>query len=174
MKVAIAAVATCCAVYLGLIGLAAGAVDGRVLGIHGLTLRRGRHSFTHLGTTRWTWCAFDSIGVPAALQLTAIAASDCPTCGHLIAVHIRDGGLDDEAAVLWLPAPRPSGHLMNDFCSSADLYCSTNHLEAGAPRRGPDGRAVSLSDALEIGRETWSDIIDVDLATFVAGPGSAR
>jgi hypothetical protein len=39
---------------------------GALVGIHGLTLRSTRHRFVHDGRSHHTWCAFDSIGIPAA------------------------------------------------------------------------------------------------------------
>ena len=54
---------------------------GSIVGIHGLTLRSTRHRFEIDGLARHTWCAFDAVGIPAALGLDAVAHSDCPACG---------------------------------------------------------------------------------------------
>jgi len=43
--------------------------DRRLVGIHGLTLRPGRHTIEHEHVPHFTWCAFDAIGIPAALGL---------------------------------------------------------------------------------------------------------
>ncbi len=64
---------------------------GRLVGIHGLTLRTTRHRFTAAGRTHHTWCAFDSIGIPAALHLDAVAHTDCPTCSGPLEVRIHQG-----------------------------------------------------------------------------------
>src|SRR5437868_1820615 len=54
--------------------------DGRLVGVHGLTLRPARHSFAHTGRTHWTWCAFNSVGIPAALGIDAEVRTTCPAC----------------------------------------------------------------------------------------------
>jgi hypothetical protein len=54
--------------------------DGRLVGIHGLTLRPTQHAFVHAERTHWTWCAFDSVGIPAALGVDAEARTTCPAC----------------------------------------------------------------------------------------------
>lgn len=62
--------------------------DRRLVGIHGLTLRTTRHHFVHHARTHQTWCAFDSIGIPAALAIDAVAHTDCPTYGRHIDVEM--------------------------------------------------------------------------------------
>lgn len=138
--------------------------DGRLVGIHGLTLERTRHSFDHGGVIRHTWCAFDSVGIPATLGLTATARTDCPTCGRPISVHVRAGLVDEDGPLLWLLRPQSTSHLMNDFCSVADLYCSLEHLEQRIDRREMVGRVASLREAVTLGCETWDDVARSDLS----------
>lgn len=137
--------------------------DGRVVGIHGLTLRTTRHSFEHARVVRHTWCAFDSVGIPAALHLDATARSDCPTCGRTIALEISGGRVDVDRLVLWLPNPDASSHLMNDFCAAADVYCSPEHLEQRIGPRRVAGRVATVDEAVALGRATWAEIVDLDL-----------
>lgn len=138
--------------------------DGRLVGIHGLTLRRTRHSFEHDGRVHHTWCAFDSVGIPAALRLDASAATDCPACGALLLLEVRGGSVDDSDVVLWLPTPASTKHLINEFCASADLYCSIEHLEDRVDVASGGGRAVTLADAATLGADTWADVVGVDVA----------
>lgn len=55
--------------------------EGRLVGVHGLTMRPTRHRFTDAGHEHHTWCAVDSIGIPAALDVENVAHTDCPGCG---------------------------------------------------------------------------------------------
>lgn len=132
--------------------------DGVLIGVHGLTARPTRHRFVHAGRLHHTWCAFDSVGIPAAMSLDAVATSDCPTCGRQVTVELREGDAADEAVALWLPTPERNSDLMKDFCASADLYCSTDHLRQRVDVHRSHGRVVPLDEALALGRETWSDI----------------
>lgn len=62
--------------------------------------------------------------------------------------------------MLWLPS-LTGQHLMNTFCSAADLYCSRAHLDERVGEA--DGEAVDLERAAELGRETWADVAGLDL-----------
>jgi hypothetical protein len=53
---------------------------------------------------------------------------------------------------------------MNEFCATADLYCSTDHLRASIDVDRP-GAVTTLAAAAVLGRDVWADVADVDLAT---------
>jgi len=129
--------------------------QGRVVGVHGLTLRETRHSFVHAGRSHSTWCAFDSIGIPAALAIDAEARTTCPSCGQALHIPIRSGHPEVSDVALWLPSPTIR-HLMADFCAAADLYCGRDHLERRIdPFRHP-GEVLDLPRAAALGRTTWA------------------
>ena len=138
--------------------------DGRLIGIHGLTLRASRHRIDHDGLTHQTWCAFDAIGIPAALRLTATAHTDCPVCGTPLTVAITEGVAVRDTALLWLPAS--SGrNLLADFCAKADLYCGRTHVESAAS----PGRVIDVSTAADLGRTTWAAVRPVGIAGVLHG-----
>lgn len=143
--------------------------DGRLVGVHGLTGRATRQGFTHAGRHHHTWCAFDSVGIPAAMSLNATATSACPTCRRKLTVTFQRGDAVDEALALWLPTPERRSNLMDDFCASADLYCSSDHLRQGVDVDVRPGRVMSLQETGELGRETWADVAHV--ATAQERPG---
>src|SRR5438270_4516032 len=101
---------------------------GWVVGVHGLTLRPTRHRFVHAGRTYRTWCAFDAIGIPAALAIDAEAQTTCPSCDRALEIPIHGGHPEISGVVLWLPSA-DIRHLIADFCATADLYCGREHLE---------------------------------------------
>lgn len=137
---------------------------GRLVGIHGLTLQRTRHWLEEDGRVHHTWCAFDSVGIPAALGLDATASTECPSCGTPIRVDVRQCRVEPGGAVLWLPPPPDvGGHLMNEFCAAADLYCTVEHLHARVGDGHGGGRVVALLDVAPLGREVWADVAGVDV-----------
>lgn len=135
--------------------------DGRLVGVHGLTLRPTRHRFVAGGRVHHTWCAFDSIGIPAALGLSAQASTTCPTCERPVEVALRAGTPDPGPQVVWLPAAG-GDHLMATFCASADAYCSLEHLGQRIDRSAAAGEVVDLAGAASAGRETWADVAALD------------
>jgi len=94
---------------------------------------------------------------PAALAIDATAVTSCPTCEVELRVELREGEPVDteERLRLWLPQGR-CDHLVEDFCSHANLYCTSEHLAATVPKGSP-GRIVAVADAAAIGRQTWDD-----------------
>jgi hypothetical protein len=134
---------------------------GRLLGIHGLTWRPTRHRIEDAGRTRYTWCALDAIGIPAALGIDATAITDCPTCLAQLEVELKHGLPNRVSSfVLWLPTG-PCDHLVNDFCADANLFCSRTHLAAWRGTTGArSGRELSLVSVVEIGRKSWADVAE--------------
>jgi hypothetical protein len=110
--------------------------DGHVLAVHGLARRPTRHRIEHDGGVVNAWCALDAIGIPAALAIDARAVTQCPTCGRELVVTLTHGAPQAlPGAVLWYAEVR-CGHLIDDFCSGANLFCSIDHLDSPqAPAR---------------------------------------
>ncbi len=157
------AAATECARSLNTHGRAEIDPEGHLIGIHGLTMRSTRHHIDHHGRHH-TWCAFDSIGIPAALGIDATAHTDCPTCGEPLTIEFRRGAPVTDSPVLWLPAA-PTHNLLVEFCAAADLYCSIDHLNQRGDTRARRGRVSNLSDAAALGARTWADIVNVDVSS---------
>jgi hypothetical protein len=143
--------------------------DGRVIGAHGLTRRGTRHAIV-ARERRWhTWCALDAVGIPVALGLDAEVSTVCPACESDIRLHVHDGAIHAEAGepMLWLPGA-PCRHVMDDFCASANLFCSAEHLDGWHRGAGePPGQPLTLDEAADEGRRVWADVADCadDLTT---------
>ncbi len=128
---------------------------GRVVAVHGLVARSTAHRIEHEGGAVHTWCAFDAVGIPAALGIDARAVTACPTCGQELLVDLAAGApIGDEDSRLWLPISE-CAHLVDDFCRHANLYCDDDHLEAA--ELGPAGRVLTVATAADLGRATWRD-----------------
>lgn len=88
---------------------AAGAISrdesGEVVAAGGLAVTRAWHRLLLDGRQYWTWCAFDGIGIPAALELDAVLDTRCPTCGAGLRITITAGSLPAGIPVVGV-APR--------------------------------------------------------------------
>ena len=132
--------------------------DGLLVAVHGLARRSTRHRIEHAGGVANTWCALDAIGIPAALAIDARAVTQCPTCGRQLVVTLTQGAPRALAgAVLWYPEVR-GGHLVDDFCSGANLFCSKDHLEKRLGENGSAGRVMTIDEVAELGRESWYEV----------------
>lgn len=135
-------------------------VDGAgLVGVRGLTVVPGPHRLELGAGTRWTWCAYDLVGIGAALDLDASAATACGRCGRAIEVGIAHGKPSAEGDVVgWLPG-RPRSSVIGEFCPSALLFCDPDHLAAWREARpGLRGREAGLDDLAEVGRAAWGDV----------------
>lgn len=130
-----------------------------VVAAGGLSVMPAAHRLRLDGVELWTWCAFDAIGIPAALGVDAVAITRCPTCGSVLEITLRRGAPPaDSLLVGWLP-DRPCANVQVDFCPEANLFCSEGHLrrwrdEAG----GPAGQSYSLVGLAACGREVWAEM----------------
>lgn len=131
--------------------------DGCLLAVHGLTRRPTPHRIEHAGGAIHTWCALDAIGIPAALALDATALTRCPTCSHQLAVTLRGGQPAPlPEAVLWYPVA-DSHHLIDDFCSGANLFCCLDHLRSRVDPTGA-GDVMTVEEVAMAGRGIWEDV----------------
>lgn len=131
--------------------------DGRVIAVHGLARRATPHRIDHDGGAVNTWCALDAVGIPAAMGSDARAVTRCPTCRQPLTVTLSRGEPQPlPGAVLWYPEVR-CAHLVDDFCSGANLFCSVDHLERWLGDNPTPGRVMTVGEAAELGRETWRE-----------------
>lgn len=118
--------------------------DGPVTGAAGLSLTTGQHHLGIDGMAFRTWCAYDSLGIVAALAVDADIETDRAICGTAAGGPARAtlaGGrrtsLRDASAI------RPV------------LLCSAEHAAEWSQRQGGRGRAVNLVEAAHLGAEGW-------------------
>lgn len=135
--------------------------DGHLIGVHGLCGRPTPHQIEHGEGAVNTWCALDAIGIPAALGIDARARTRCPTCQRSLAVRLVAGIPEPLAgAALWYPEVA-CGHLVDDFCSGANLYCTIDHLERGTGGNRAGGTVMTIGEVAAVGREVWADVRDL-------------
>jgi hypothetical protein len=130
--------------------------EGRITGIHGLSTAPTAHRITHADGDVFTWCAFDAIGIPAALGLDAQTRTTCPTCGSDLDVTYAGGQPTAEADLrLWLPTMQ-CDNVLSAVCAHANLYCDDQHLTATVADDAI-GTILTVPAAADLGRATWQD-----------------
>jgi alkylmercury lyase len=133
--------------------------DRTIVGMDGLTTRRTRHGLVLGGVGLWTWCAYDIVGIAAALGVDAVGNTTCGGCGRPIEVVVREGQPEANTAVGWLPDESCS-NVMVDFCPSALLLCSQPHLDEWKTRESVGtGEAMDLESLAERGRSFWGPLV---------------
>lgn len=129
--------------------------EGAVLGSAGLTLAGAPHGLEIGGHPFRTWCAFDAIGIPAALAADARVQTSCAVCGRPIVIDVVGGQpAPHGGARLWLSAG--GADLRADFCTPTVLLCSDEHAEEWFARQAAHGRTLTLNEAAELGARDWA------------------
>lgn len=131
-------------------------LDGpTIVGMDGLTTRQTQHQLKLNGVTLWTWCAYDIVGIAAALKANGNGKTRCGMCRQTIEVVVRDGTPLRSMAIGWLPNESCS-NVMAEFCPSALLFCSHAHVEEWRGKAGGNGgEALDLTELAERGRLSW-------------------
>jgi hypothetical protein len=131
-----------------------------IVGIDGLSARETRHRIILNGVGLWTWCAYDIVGIAAALGADALGETLCGLCDRRIEVVVRHGSPDLSAIVGWYPQMNCS-NVMNEFCPSALLFCSRSHLDRWRSVRGEgsSGHILNVNGLAERGRADWHQLV---------------
>lgn len=140
------------------VGMAESAT-GAIVGMDGLTTRRTQHQVVLNGVALWTWCAYDIVGIAAALGADAVGTTPCGLCGREIEIVVRAGRPDTTTVIGWLPDESCS-NVMAEFCPSALLFCSPSHLEEwSAKPEDAAGEALDVESLADRGRIAWRELV---------------
>lgn len=127
---------------------------GRLVGIFGLSLAPSKHRMELSGKTFFTWCAWDAVGIPAALGESATVTDECGHCGRELLLEVQNGRPPDLPIVVsWQPAPCES--VKEQFCPTVNFFCNRHHLTNWAPAGYPIDAFLTLEQAAEEGVKTW-------------------
>ena len=137
---------------------AAGLIDrepsGAVIGAGGLTLGDGPHRLL-LGERDYrTWCAYDAIGIGAAIGGPGGISTRCAVCHRPIALALPLTDAADRPERLWLAAG--GANMREDFCAPTVLLCSPEHADAWAAQHDGRGRILALRSAWRLGAGAWA------------------
>lgn len=67
--------------------------EGRILMLNPFSAVETPHRVEAGGRTWFANCAWDALGIPAALGADAAVESACPDCGEILELEVRDGVL---------------------------------------------------------------------------------
>lgn len=130
-------------------------VDGRVSGSAGLSLDIGPQRLRLGDASFRTWCAYDALGIAAALAVEAWLETTCGHCGAPIALTFRAGVPNRSGPErLWLA--ETGQDLRGSFCAPTVLLCGEAHGAAWAEAQGGRGRLLSLDEAARAGAVAWA------------------
>lgn len=126
--------------------------EQRVIGFWGLSLAATRHRLRIDGRELFTWCAWDTLFLPALLGARIEVASTCRATGEAVRLTVSPEAVESaEPAGLAVSFIVPSeeavrADLVTSFCHYVHFFTSGN------AEKHPDALMLSLPDAFEVGR----------------------
>lgn len=154
--------------------------QGQIVGFGGLAVRPMHHEFRVKGQTLWTWCAWDSLFIPAVLGETADVSSPDPDTRELVRWTVSPIGIEraepsDAVVSFLLPEAGDfddsAENVMGTFCHSVFLFTSQASGERWtAKHRGTF--LYALDDASALGRRLVETQFGQELDRLSALPAS--
>jgi len=128
---------------------------GQITGAAGLSLASGPHGLTLRGVPFRTWCAYDALGIAAALEEDALVETACGQCSTAIRTAFQRGFPDRSGPErLWLA--EGGEDLRNSFCTPTVLLCGDGHGSAWAQAHSGRGRLLDVADGAREGGVEWA------------------
>ncbi len=128
----------------------------RVVAFSGLTLRPTVHTFAIGNQTLFTWCAWDTLFLPALLDRTARVQSTCPVTGLPVSLTVTPHTVREvnpAGAVVSIVVPQSIDDIRSTFCCHVMFLASPKAGRAWTATR-PNSVLLSLEQAHELGRRT--------------------
>lgn len=131
------------------------AEDGRILGSEGLSIGTGPHRLQLPTGIFQTWCAYDSLGIAAALGADATIETACAVCRRKLTIDMNAGAPGPgRSERLWLADG--GSDLRADFCTPTVLLCSADHAGTWAAQHEERGKALDLEEGAHLGAAAWA------------------
>ncbi len=150
--------------------------DDSIAGIMGLSLNDHAHRFTVNGIPMSTWCAADTLFLPAMLGQTAAVESESPLSKETVRVTVSPEGIQASQpadAVVTIVVPNETdmssvASIWMTFCHHIFFFASRSEAEQWASGR-EDIEILSLEEGYELAQQLWSNVLPYakELATAV-------
>ncbi|MFQ5599074.1 MAG: organomercurial lyase [Candidatus Krumholzibacteriia bacterium] len=142
--------------------------DNNIVGIMGLSLKDHPHRFHLDGARMSTWCAEDTLFLPAMLQQTATVESESPLTKRKVRLTVGPEGVQEvnpPGAVVSITMIDPEKADMSSaqaiwstFCHHVFFFASREEAERWASGRD-DIEILSVGEGYLLGEELWSKVL---------------
>ncbi len=142
--------------------------EDNIVGIMGLSLNDHPHRFNVNGTRMSTWCAEDTLFLPAMLKQTATVESESPLTKEKVRLTVSADGVEESSpagAVVSIVVIDPDNVDMSSaqaiwgtFCHHIFFFASREEGEQWTAGRD-DIEILSLDEGFELGKQFWSKVL---------------
>jgi alkylmercury lyase len=136
----------------------AGSIVGYVL-----TLRETAHALEIDGERLYTWCALDTLIIPAVLGKPARVISHCPSSRAPIVLTVRPDAIenaDPPAAALTLVSPGSANDIRRSFCCHVHFFASGSAADAWTSGHAAT-EVASLREASRLARKLAAHLLRI-------------
>jgi alkylmercury lyase len=131
--------------------------SGRVVAFGGLSLTPTAHRFTVGGRLLYTWCAWDTLFLPAMLGQSADVESTCPSTGSDVRLTVDPNGVRRaDPQPLWVSFPpaatTSTADITGTFCCHVHFLATLAAAEQWLSQH-PEGTVLDLDEAYALGRK---------------------
>ncbi len=140
--------------------------DDGIVGIMGLSLNDHPHKFAVDGVQMATWCAADTLFLPAMLGKPAAIASESPESKETVRLTIGPAGVrtaEPADAVVSIVVPEETNmtsvaSISMTFCSHIFFFASRSEAEQWASDRD-DIEILSLDEGYAMTQQLWGNVL---------------
>ncbi len=133
--------------------------DGGVVGSRGLSIEPTRHELELPQGRRFTWCAYDTLGIFGALAVSGTIRSRT-LLEQPVELEVVDGRpVTANGAVLFFPQRRVTS-VVDEWCPLANFFVDADAAHTWATTNDVEGQVLTLEQASERGTADWRDCCD--------------
>jgi hypothetical protein len=129
-----------------------------VTGSLGLSVQPTRHELLVGRRQRWTWCAYDAVGILGALGASGRVRSQSPDDDASIELVFEDGMPGPTDAVIFM-ADKRCESVVDDWCPLVNLFQDANSAAIWAGQRSLVGATVGVAQATAVGTAAWRALL---------------
>ena len=143
--------------------------DGNLVGIAGLSQKKHSHRFEVNGRMLSTWCAWDTLFLPALLKQTAKVESFCPTTKSKIFLTLSPDRVEsyepaNTVLSMVLPEPNPGGpksaeEIWKVLCHYVFFFSSAEVVTEWFKGKDYDLVILSIQEGFQLGRMTFEEVL---------------
>ena len=129
---------------------------GSIVGSRGLSIEPTRHELQLPQGRRFTWCAYDTLGIFGALGASGTIRSRTPD-EEPVELEVADGRpVAADGVVLFFPQ-RQVTSVVDEWCPLANFFLDAEAAHAWAGLNGVEGQVLTLTEASARGTADWRD-----------------
>jgi len=133
-----------------------------VVGASGLSIHPDRHEIVLDGRQFWTWCAYDFLGIFAALGASGHALSSSPDDPEPLLIRFQDGQPEPSSLVLLLPdedLATSCTSVYDQWCPNSNLFRTPAAAANWATAHGVTATVLELSEGAVRGAAYWRPLV---------------